>query len=285
MPVEAFAYPTSVKEAVALLADTERRAIPIGGGTAVSQGGRRGASLLVDITRCGLDRIETSAETIHLGAGVRVADLASAELPGAAGWLLSETAGGIATQPLRNAITLGGNVMHLASWADLPVALLALNATVHVVHQQRAEFDLSIGELVAEHPHRALPVGSLLLGFTVPAMGERCGADYRRFRTTVTDYSLVTVAAVVALDGKRCSHAALAIGAVGPRPVRSTRAENALVGSTLTRRTLIKAASLAIEDTRIVPNYRMAPEVRTRILGVEVRRALEAATRRARAVS
>jgi carbon-monoxide dehydrogenase medium subunit len=285
MPVEAFAYPTSVKEAVALLADPERRAIPIGGGTAVSQGGRRGASLLVDITRCGLDRIETSAETIHLGAGVRVADLASAELPGAAGALLSETARGIATQPLRNAITLGGNVVHLASWADFPVALLALNASVHVSHQQRADFDMSIGELVAEHPHRALPVGSLLVGFTVPVMGGSCGADYRRFRTTITDYSLVTVAALIALEGKRCSHAALAIGAVGPRPVRVPRAEKALVGSTLTRRTLVKAASLAVEETHIVPNYRMAPEVRARILAVEVRRAIEAATKRARAAS
>jgi len=283
MPVEAFAYPTTLKEAVTLLADTERRAVPIGGGTAVAIGGRRGAALLVDVTRCGLDRIEAGADTIHLGATARVADIGDAALPGAAGWLLRETARGIATQPLRNAITLGGNIMHLASWADLPVALQALNATVHVSQQQRGDFDLPISELVAEHPQRVLPVGSLLLGVTVPVLAGSCGADYRRFRTTVTDYSLVTVAAVVALDdNKRCVHAAIAIGAVGPRPVRAARAEKTLVGTTLTKRTAAKAARQALDEVRIVPNYRMAPAMRARVLEVEVRRAIEAAARRAR---
>ena len=55
------------------------------------------------------------------GGGRRRDNLGMRELPGVAG-----------PRAVRNAITLGGNVAHLVYWADMPVALLALNATVEV---------------------------------------------------------------------------------------------------------------------------------------------------------
>ncbi len=282
MSVEAFAYPSTVKEAVNLLGDSARRAVPVGGGTALAQGSRRGASLLVDITRCGLDAIEVRDAQIELGAALSCAELCRQELPGATGVLLRETAAGIATQPLRNAITLGGNLVHLASWADFPVALLALDARVQIEHLERGPYTLSMAELVAEHPTRVLPHGALVTGVSVPRLPAPAGATYRRFRTSTVDYALVSVAAVVELDGKRCRRAAVAVGAVGPRPVRAPAAEQLLSGATPGAKKLAEAAAAAAAEITVVPNFRMPAELRQRILEVEIRRALEEATRRAR---
>lgn len=285
MSIEGFAYPATVKEAVNILGSVDNPAVVIAGGTALTQQKMHQPTLLVDITRCGLDEIRLDSDRIHLGASVRVAQLASARLPGPAGALLQSAAQGIATQPLRNAITVGGNLMHLVYWSDLPVALLALDTTVHVAQLQRGEFDIPIAEFVAQHPKKLLPAGSLVTGVSIAL--AKTGADieaktgtgccYRRFRTSATDYSLASVAAVVGNSDNRCDHIAVAIGAVGPRPVRLPQVEETLLGQTLSSRRIADAAQKMASQVKVAPNYRMSPEVRARILQVEIRRAISAA--------
>ena len=114
------------------------------------------------------------------------------------------------------------------------------------------------------------------------SVGSAAGACYRRFRTSTVDYALTSVAALVELDGKKCKHVAIAVGAVGPRPVRASAAEQALTGKNPSTAQLTKVAEAAAAELTVVPNFRMAPELRRRILAVEIRRALAEATDRAR---
>ncbi|MBN2361827.1 MAG: FAD binding domain-containing protein, partial [Deltaproteobacteria bacterium] len=277
MTIKAFAYPATVKEAVGILGDPDRRAIALGGGTALAHGNRRGAELLVDITRCGLDRIAVDyGNVIHVGATARCTEIAAANaLPNAEGALLRETAAGVATQPLRNAITLGGNIFHLASWSDLPVALLALDAQVQIAHVQNGDFAIPMAALVAVHPLRALPANALITGVSLGVGSKLRGSAYRRFRPTATDYALISVAALLEVENKRCLHAAIAVGAVGPRPMRAAGAEKMLSDGPLTPKRIAEAAHQAAGEVAIAPNYRLAADVRRRILEVEVRRAIE----------
>jgi carbon-monoxide dehydrogenase medium subunit len=277
-----FAYPNNVEEAVVLLSDPSRKAIPIGGGTALAQGARRGAEVLVDISRCALDGYTDVDAGFRLGAALTCDKIAHLALPGAAGRLLQKVAAGVASQPLRNAITLGGNVFHLASWSDFPVALLALDAQVHVAHSEGA-FEMSMHDLVREHPQKALPPGALLTAFQVVTTSDSAGSAYRRFRTSKTDYSLATVAVLVEVSGKRCGKASICVGAVGPRPQRISAAEDALTGKTLSAETIARAAELCASACQVSPNYRMAPDVRRRILEVEVRRCIQDAVQDAQA--
>ncbi|MFH1810826.1 MAG: FAD binding domain-containing protein [Pseudomonadota bacterium] len=281
MSIASFAYPSSVKEAVGLLGDPSRPAIPVGGGTALIRGNRRGATLLVDVTRCGMSQIGASEDRIVIGAAARVAELARANLPGAEGRLLSEAAAGIATEPLRNAITVGGNLVQLVSWADLPVALLALDALVHV-ETPSGPRDLPMRALVEEHPTRVLPQGALITGVSVPYNGGQCGGVYRRLRESQVDYALVAVAACVELEGDRCKRARIAVGAVCPRPLRLTAAEQTVEGHKPTPTLLQEAAALAAAGVHVTPDIRMAPALRARLMQVEIRRALEDAVARAR---
>ena len=277
-----FEYPATVEEAVELLSAPGDSAIPIAGGTALAAQRGKGAAVYVDVTRCGLDAVREADGALHLGAAVRIADLNPGTLPDRAeGRLLADAAGGIATRPLRNAITLGGNLVHLCGWADMPVALLALDATVHVSHKGRGAFELPIADLTAHHPKKVLPKGALVTGVTVP-LGGRRGAAYGRFRTTVTDYPLVNVGVLLQADGDRIASAAIAVGAVSPRPKRMADAEAALRGKALTEESYAAAAALVGEQATVAPNFRMSQDVRRRILVPVVRRAIAAAAERAR---
>lgn len=276
-----FEYPTTVKEAVERLGAPD--AIAVSGGITVSTDRRRAGKALVDLTHCGLDRIESTAETLRLGATVRMADIDSAALPDDAGsTLLIEAAQGIATLPVRNAITVGGNLVQLVSWADLPVALLALDATVNICDAERGEYEAPIAQAVAEHPKRLLSKGAIVTGVTIARRSGPWGAAYQRFRTTETDYALMSVAAVVGLDADRCTHAAIAVGAIGPRPVRASEAEAMLVGTSLDSSHIAAAAARLAEQVSVKPSIHIDREMRRRILRPIAERTLTLAAERAR---
>ena len=278
-----FAYPTTVDEAVKLLGAPDSGAVAVGGGTGLAVEGRRGAKVLVDVTRCGLDGIATKDAVLEIGAATRISELRHPHLPEGDGSsvLLEEAAQGIATQPLRNAITLGGNLVHLCRWSDMPLALLALDATVHIAHTTRGRFDLTIAELTEQHPRQVLAQSSLVTGVSVPLAGSARGACYRRFRTTTTDYSLVTVAAVIDVEGDECAQAAIAVGALTPRPVRVKKAEALLDGRRLDADRIAEAAKVIGEQINVASNFRMDADVRRRILVPVARRAIETAAARA----
>ena len=282
MNVLQFEVPTTVDEAVELLG--RPGAAPVGGGTTLGLPGPVGDGLLVDVTRCGLDAIAVDGDVLRIGAAVRAADLHEGTLPqGAESVLLTEAAQGIATQPIRNAVTVGGNIVYLCRWADLPVALLALDGTVHARHKDAGAYDVSIGELIEKHPKRALTPGSLVTGVSVPLRGGRRGASYLRFRTTATENALIAVAVVLeaSADGTGCASACISVGAIAPRPVRTPLAEALLTGGELTAERIAEAAEKVREEATIAPNFRMEKDIQARILLPIVRRAIAQAADRA----
>jgi CO/xanthine dehydrogenase FAD-binding subunit len=287
MSVQQYVHADSVAQALDLLADPRRHAAVVAGGTALVRGKRRRVETLVDIGRCGLDRVEIMPDSIWLGAMVRAHSLVREPLPGAIGVLLAEAADGIATQPLRNVITVGGNLVRMVAWADLPVALLALDAVVEVRHRERETQLLSLAQLTAEHPRKMLPPGTLLTRVRIPrgggGAGVTRGATYRRFRTSEVDYSLVSVAALVTLDGAdRVAAAAVAVGAVTPRPRRCARGESLLLEQKPGAEVIAASARATAEELDVSPDFRLPVDLRQRILEVEIRRAISTAVARAR---
>jgi carbon-monoxide dehydrogenase medium subunit len=177
--------------------------------------------------------------------------------------------------------------MHLCAWADMPVVLLALGGILHVRHAEKGAFDVGIDEIVETHPRKLLPDGSLITGATVPlgsrgaGAAARRGAAYHRFRATATENPLITVGVLLEVEAGRCSDARVVVGAVIPRPRRAPAAESILVGTALDDETIARAAEKVDEDVACAPNFRMAQEVRARILGVMTRRAIAEAAGRA----
>ena len=282
MPALNYVHPETLEQALALLADDSHKAIPVAGGSALTRGSRRQAEIFVDIGACGLGGLRQQDQQFVLGAGLTCSDIVRAPLPGATGQLLTEVADGIATQPLRNVITLGGNIVNMVAWADFPVALLALDANVSVARHGHETEIWPMQRLVSEHPLKALPPGALVTQLWLPQHDAGWGTNYRRFRQSAVDYSLASVACVAEIKDNKINDIAIAAGAIAPRPQRCSQAEKMLLNHVASSTNISQAAAAALGELRVTPDSRMDEATRRTILQVEIRRAIDTAVQRAK---
>jgi carbon-monoxide dehydrogenase medium subunit len=276
-----FQHPTSVEAALALLAARPDEARPLAGGTALVFAADPTTRVLVDLSRAGLAGIALRADGLHLGAMATARAVArskvvvEAGLPG-----LAEAAAACGSRLLQNQITVGGNVVGLYPWSDLPPMLLALGAVAHLRSTAGARA-VGIADLVARHPTKLIRPGELLVEVVVPRPAPRSGNAFLMFGRTAVDYTMCDVAAAVELDGKAITAARLAVGGVRPLPARLSAAEAALVGQAPGAAAFAAAASAAMAEVQVANDFRASREYRRELCGVLVRRALETAAERA----
>lgn len=105
--------------------------------------------VLLDVTRMGLERIESRRDGLRIGAAVTLSGLASDSLVQAhAGGLIACTASRAATPALRNMITVGGNIMSGFGWSDLPPVFLVLDAKLGFL-SEKGEKEMPLTEFLA----------------------------------------------------------------------------------------------------------------------------------------
>lgn len=277
-------YPHDPAEAVRVLADLGKRALILAGGTTAAMSTDPGVDTLVDLTRMGLDAIERDATGFSIGCNVRLRQVAThPELAGLAGGLLCDAAASVGSRPIRNAVTMGGNLVQLYRWSDTPVALLALDARVDLVGPE-GERSLSIDEFLAHHPKKVLGEAELVVGIHIPQVEGRAGAFIKYARTAV-DYSIVDAAVSLDGSGDKVQAVRVVVGGARGRPFRVPAAEKILTGAKPTRGRIAKAAVAAREGTKAIPDVRTSVAYRTRMVEVIVRRALEKAAKGLRELS
>jgi carbon-monoxide dehydrogenase medium subunit len=279
--LEEFAHPRSVEEALALLAAGKGEARPLAGGTSLALAAGVRARVLVDLSRAGLDGITLSGGELHLGAMASLASVARSREVLDAGLVgLAEAAAAAGSSLLRNQITVGGNVVGLYAWSDLPPMLLALGAKVRV-RSAAGSRDVGIDEFVARHPAKLLQPGELVVEVLVPRAAEHTGNAFLKFARTAFDYALCGTAACVRVEGGVMREARVAVGALRPLPARLLSAEKLLAGKPPTEAVLAAAAAAGAAEAEVAADFRASVEYRRGLCGVQVRRVLELAARRA----
>jgi carbon-monoxide dehydrogenase medium subunit len=284
-----YAAPTTLTEAVALLAEKGDRARPLAGGTDVIvqvREGRRGLDLLVDVKHVPElnELVYDPHRGLRLGAAVpcyRIcdhADLARA-YPG-----LAEAAGLIGGTQIQSRASVGGNLCNASPAADAIPALIAAAATC-VIAGPGGERELPVEAFCTAPGKTALRRGELLVGLRLPPPRPHTGAAYLRFiPRNEMDIAVVGVGVSVTLDESRttCAAARIALAAVAPTPLLVPEAGAALVGSKLTPADLERAASLAQAAARPISDMRGDAEYRRHLVGVLTRRALTTAVGRSK---
>jgi len=227
--------PASLDEAVAALADPGARALA--GGTDLIVNLRRGIGAperLVDLT--GLPEmagIATEGESLVIGAGVTLRDLAESPVPGPAGAALNQAAEAVAGPSHRNMATVGGNlcldtrclyynqsewwrksngyclkhrgdICHVAPQGkrcraafsgDLAPAFLVLGAEAEIAGPEGVR-RIPLAEMYREDgaAHLTLAPGEVLVRLILPRPEGRCG--YAKIRTRgAMEFPLAGVAA------------------------------------------------------------------------------------------
>ena len=131
-----YLFPSSVEEALAMLAAHEGRARLMAGGTDLVielTEGRRATDCLVDITRIPeLGKITLEDGMIVLGANVTHRQASESPLVRERAAVLAEACQAVGSLQIRNVATLGGNVVNAMPAADGSTALLALEAEAEI---------------------------------------------------------------------------------------------------------------------------------------------------------
>jgi xanthine dehydrogenase YagS FAD-binding subunit len=94
-----------------------------------------------------------------------------------------------------------------------------------------------------------LEPGELITGVELPALSFAARSTYRKVRDRSSyAFALVSVAAVLELEGDTIKDVRLALGGVAPKPWRAWKAEAALKGRPATARTFRAAAEVELAD-------------------------------------
>ena len=247
---EEFYAPTSLEQAVSLLAEGQGRAVVLAGGTDLLprvNSYKLRPQAIVYLGRAGLGHCRQEGDRVFIGATCTTARLA------AGGWLeeaapiLVEAARRSSSPAVRNAATLGGNLVRAHPGADLATPLLALGALVHLAGPQ-GEATLPLDHFFLGRRRTALGPGRLLTGVSFapdPAGWSFAKLGRRRANT------LAVVNAAVRLDLSQglCRGARIALGCMGPCPRRCPEAEALLEGAAWTPEAIETATARAVAET------------------------------------
>jgi CO/xanthine dehydrogenase FAD-binding subunit len=287
-----YIIPRDHAEASALLAQ----------GTGVTRAFMGGTDLLIRI-RGGLVSPERVVDVKHLpgmqeigqsrdgwlviGAACTMNQVATHPAVQASYGLLAQACNAVASYQLRNRATVGGNLCNASPAADTAPALYCLDATVELFGPSGArrvpivDFFLGPGK-TALHP------GEFLTAIHLPPapVGAR-GAFGKLGRTKVGDISMVSAAVYCWTidDGRRTiedspwsmvyRHWAIALGAVGPTPLRAFEAEIALAEDA-SPEGVKRAVELAAAAAQPIDDIRASAAYRRAMVAVLARRGIEA---------
>ena len=272
MTVQAYLLPRSLPEALGLLERHGPDLLVMAGGTVAMPLINEGISLpsaVMGLRLAGLDGIERSNGRLRIGATTTLTQLLEQdEVP-----VLREAARNTASWSIRNMGTVGGNLFTPPPGGDVAVALLALDASVTLAGARGARV-VSLADFYTGFLTNELAADELLAELWVPVPSQPT-AFIKFGRKHANTPAVVTVAARLEWSGDRVADARIALGAVGPHPIRARKAEQLLLGSGLDAGAIAAAAEAAMVECEPFTDGIATEWYRRRMVGLFVGRALE----------
>lgn len=202
MKVRGYSSPTSLNEAIALLAKYQGARILAGGQDLLVEPSRRDrkTSLLVDLRRVpGLTGINEQPDgTLRIGAMTTLGQIAASDLVQMKYPALGAAARVMGDAQLRNRATLGGHLASADPDADLAAVILALGTDFEIVGSRGPRTVLA-DQLIVGPRQTVMKRDEVLASMSVPAPLPRSAIVYERFRHPATLYAICGVAASVRL--------------------------------------------------------------------------------------
>jgi carbon-monoxide dehydrogenase medium subunit len=274
-----YARAGSLAEATALLAagDGETKLLA-GGQSLVPMLNMRlvRPAVLVDLN--GVRELEGIAPTpdggLRIGALTRHAALAASPAVHERAPLLAAAARHVGHAAIRNQGTLGGSVAHADPAAELPAALVALDAQLRATGPRGTRV-IPASEFFRGLLTTALEADEILTEVHVPVQDP--GWGFAEIARRPGDFALAGVAAVVrSAPGSpaRVEHVRLVGFGIGDRPLRLTGAERLLAGASLDAQTAAQAGAAAGPDCDPPSDVHGSADYRRHLATVLTERAL-----------
>jgi CO/xanthine dehydrogenase FAD-binding subunit len=269
--VSSYFLPRTLPEALDVLARHGPDLLVMAGGTVAMPLINDGLSMpetVMGLRHAGLESLERVNGTLRIGATTTLTQLLAQDTSP----MLREAARNTASWSIRNMATVGGNLFTPPPGGDVAVALLALDATVTLAGP-RGRRSVPIGDFFTGFMTTALGSDELLVGLEVPV--TTAPTAYLKFgRKHANTPAVVTVAVRLDWVDGRVARARIALGAVGPHPIRARQAEERVVGTTLDAAAVAGAAAAAAGECEPFTDAIATDWYRRRMAGLFVGRAL-----------
>lgn len=249
-PFEYF-EPSSVAEAISLASASDTGILA--GGCDLILRLRRGEARFSRVVNLGkvadLNGLSVNADKgLEIGALVKLAHLEQKVSRTGHMGALHDALDRLRPPQVHNMGTVVGNVCAAVPHYDLPTALTALHADLHIIGSG-GERRVALADFYVAPGKTALRPGELVSAVVVPRSGAGVGSAFAKIlkaRRRAGDLQKVNAAARLAIDATtgRISQATIVIGSCGFRPWRATGAEAQLVGAE-TDDKLFEASGLA----------------------------------------
>jgi aerobic carbon-monoxide dehydrogenase medium subunit len=276
--------PTTVAEAVAVLADVAPTGKVLAGGQSlipILNMRLAAPAHLVDINRVGdLAAMDVRDDGVTVGATVRQADVEHDDRVGTLCPLLHQALALVAHPVVRNRGTVVGSVVHADPAAELPAVFALLGGVAHVAsvsgQREGAAADFFVGPLEC-----AAQARELVTAVTFPSLPPGTGTAFLEVARRPGDYALCGVAGEVSVNSDgRIRSARAAYTGVAPTPLVLDLTEP-VEGRTAQRANYARAGELAAEKVEPDADVHASAAYRRHLARVLTERALRQAGRAA----
>jgi xanthine dehydrogenase small subunit len=192
-----------------------------------------------------LERIRFHDGTCTIGAGATATDIAGQvdiqrHFPG-----ILTMFSRIASTPIRNMGTLGGNIANASPIADLVIFFLALDAELTLCNTYGQGRTVRLGEFYLGYKMMDKAPDEYIesLSFRLPGKSAKFNFEKVSKRTNL-DIASVNTAMLLELEGDIIRRVQISIGGVGPVPMHLPATAAALMGQRVEEATLAKAAEV-----------------------------------------
>ncbi len=225
--------PKSIEEACALLSQYGDQAKILAGGSELIlllKMNLTNAAHIIDIKGVvGMDAItfEPGSQALRVGGLVTHRNLETSPVALEHFPLLVEMEQQVANIRVRNVGTLGGNLCFAEPHADPGTLLTAFDAGIKI-RSTRGERRSDIADFFLDYYQTALEPDEILTEIEIPKLSANWSGTYLRF--CPGERPSVAAAILMLWADGACADARLALGCIGPKPIRAKEAELALRG-------------------------------------------------------
>lgn len=230
--------------------------------------------VLIDLRKLAqLRRIRGKDGKIVVGALATYAQLESSRMIKGKCPLLAKTAAMIGDAQVRNRGTIGGSLAHADPAADLPAAMLALGAEMHLTGAEGERW-LPADEFFTGALTTALTPAELLIDVRIPMSPKGTGTSYQKVKQKASGFAIVGVAVQLQLDGGRCLDIGAAVTGLSAVPFRARAVEEQLRGQRLDAALIKNAAAVVADGVDALDDLHASADFRAHLARVHMGKAI-----------
>jgi len=282
MDIQHYLAPTSLEQALDCLAGGD--VTILAGGTDVmpqSQAGKlKFKRTLMNIRRIPeLIGVAPQGGDLCIGALTTITELLDNALVQRHLPVLADACNHFASDQIRNAATLGGNICNASPAGDTLIPLLVLDARVELASKSRGKLhwrSLPLAEFFTGPGKTRRAPDELLVGVRIPLPGPGRAAWFHKFGTRpALDISTISIGIAGTLRQGALFDVRVAFGAVAPTVVRAPLTERALEGKRLDPDVIAKVAQTARDEVKPIDDVRATAWYRKELIHNMTKRMLD----------